>query len=167
MVKARPGRAVDHPLRYGPHEPMDFLLELVFQVVFEIVGELLMEIGFKASARVLRSKLGRGAVSLVVGFVFGVWWGAHLADQGSAHHPRLLWVSIAMAVAAGVGSLWQLRRAKEEDQAGERQDQRVMQRVIVLLVPWRWPAYRLLGFALLNTAIAAGILTGWRPPTLG
>lgn len=146
---------------------MDFLLELVFQVVFEILGELLMEIGFKASARVLRSKLGRGAVSLVVGFVFGVWWGAHLTDQGHAHRPRLLWVSLAVAVAAGIGGLWQLRRADVDDQAGAPGHQVGVERVIVFLVPWRWPAYRLFAFALLNAAIAAGIVTGWRPPTLG
>lgn len=146
---------------------MDFLLELVFQVVFEILGEILVEIGFKASARVLRSKLGRGAVSLVVGFVFGVCWGAHLADRGSAHRPRLLWVSLAMAVVAGIAGLWQLRRAEVDDRAGLQCDQGGAQRVIVLLVPWRWPSYRLIGFALLNAAIAAGILTGWRPPALG
>lgn len=139
---------------------MDFLFEFVFQVVFEIVGELLMEFGFKASARMLRSKLGRAAVSSVVGFVFGLWWGAHLADQGSAHRPRLLWVSIAMAVAAGIGGVWQRRRADVHDPDG-------VQRAIVVLVPWRWPSYRLFSFALLNVAIVAGILTGWRPPILG
>lgn len=139
---------------------MDFLFEIVFQVVFEVVGELFMEFGFKASARVVRSKLGRAAVSSVVGFGFGVWWGAHLAGQGGSHRPRLLWVSLAVALAAGVGALWRRRQARERPREG-------VQRVIVFLAPWRWPAFRLVGFALLNAAIAAGILTGWHPPTLG
>ncbi len=32
-----------------------------------------------------------------------------------------------------------------------------------VLLPWRWPAYRFLGFALMNAAIAAGIIVGFTP----
>jgi hypothetical protein len=46
-------------------------------------------------------------------------------------------------------------------------DEGGVQRVIVFLVPWRWAPYRLFAFTVLNAAIAAGILTGWHPHTLG
>ena len=136
---------------------MDFVFELLFQFLFEVVGEGLVELGFKGSARVLRSKIGRAVASTIAGFAFGVWWGAHLVDQGGAHRPRLFWVSIALALVAGIGAhrRWRTSAADEG------------QPVKILQVPWRWPLYRLVAFAALNTAIAAGIATGWHPPVLG
>jgi hypothetical protein len=33
--------------------------------------------------------------------------------------------------------------------------------------PWRWPAFRLVGLALMNVALAAGIAVGYTPPVPG
>jgi hypothetical protein len=99
-------------------------------------------------------------VSSMAGFGFGVWWGAHLVEQGAAHRPRLFWVSIALAVVAGIGAY---RRWQRSGWADPNEGQPVT----VLQVPWRWPVYRLVAFAVLNTAIAAGIATGWHPPVIG
>jgi hypothetical protein len=132
---------------------VDFLFEFVFQVLFEIVGEFLVEVGFHAAATVLRSRIGRLAVSAAFGLLAGVWWGDHLSSVG--HRPRLLWVSIAFAAAAALGGFYRQRRPVLE--MGARS----------LVVPWLWPAYRLWGFVVLNAALATGIATGWTPPVVG
>jgi len=33
----------------------------------------------------------------------------------------------------------------------------------IALLPWRWPTYRLVSFAVLNVAIAVGIALGFSP----
>ena len=37
---------------------------------------------------------------------------------------------------------------------------------VLLSPPWRWPAYRLAGFALLDAAVAVGIGLGFDPQPL-
>jgi hypothetical protein len=37
----------------------------------------------------------------------------------------------------------------------------------VLVMPWQWPLNRIVGFGVLNAAIAAGVATGWHPPVVG
>ncbi|MDQ1374535.1 MAG: hypothetical protein QOJ09_1873, partial [Actinomycetota bacterium] len=38
---------------------LDFLFEFLLQIVFEFVAEVLVEIGFKGAAGLLRSRTGR------------------------------------------------------------------------------------------------------------
>jgi hypothetical protein len=132
---------------------MDFLGELLVQIVIqfvvEVIGDLLIDTAFRGLARALQTALGRYVTGAVLGLGIGLAWGHHLS--GSATWPKLLWVSLGLAAAALVlapsrpagvaaGSLW--RQA--------------------LTPPWRWPASRLVGFAVLNLAIAAGIALTFR-----
>lgn len=129
---------------------MDFILELLFQLVvqlvFEILGEALLEGGARGAATILRNRVLRSALGALLGFGFGLFWGAHLS--GGAHWPRLLWVSLSLAVAAAA---WATGR--ERGAGWERP----------FALPWTWSAERLYGFAALNVALAAGIAVTFRP----
>ena len=129
---------------------MDFIFEFVFQILFEILGEALFEFGFKGAAAVMRSRVGRYATMAIAGFIFGVLWGTNLA--GGDHRPRLFWVSIAMAVIAGLGALYRRQRPVAEHRG-----------LGYLVAPTTWPAWRWLGFVVLTVAVALGIATGWTP----
>jgi hypothetical protein len=79
--------------------------------------------------------------------------------SGSPHRPKLLWVSLALALAAG---LLALRRASTRTPYGE--DRRwVWSWRTVLAPPWRWPRHRLIGFALVSIWIAIGVVLGYQP----
>jgi hypothetical protein len=134
---------------------VDFLFEFVFQILFEFLGEFLIEFGFKGAAAVLRSRIGRYATSAIAGFAFGVVWGAHVAEIGTPHRPRLFWVSVTLALLALLGGAYRRRRPVDAIT------------VTALAWPWTWPAARWAGFAVLNGAVAAGVATGWHPPVVG
>lgn len=130
---------------------MDFIFELIFQVLFEVVGEFLFEAGFHGAARVLRSRVGRFVVASLAGFGAGFWWGARLTTRGRVQEPRTLWISLALSAMAALGAV--LRRT----QGGATVEESVVS------PPWRWPTYRLAGFAILNAAVAAGVAIGFHP----
>ncbi len=133
---------------------MDFIFELIFQLLFEVIGEFLFEAGFHGAARVLRSRVGRFVVASLAGFGAGFWWGARLSAKGRVQEPRTLWISLALAVLAGLGAVWRWRQGSETvDEA-------------VVSPPWRRPTYRLAGFAILNAAVAAGVAVGFQPNPL-
>jgi hypothetical protein len=134
---------------------VDFHFELVFQILYEFLVDFLIENEFKGAAVVLRSRIGRYATSAITGFVFGVIWGAHVAEIGTPHRPRLFWVSVTLAVLALLGAGYRRRRAVDAIA------------VNALAWPWTWPASRWAGFAVLNGAVAAGVATGWHPPVVG
>lgn len=131
---------------------MDFLFEFLFQIMFEVIGEALLEFGFRGASRVWRSTIGRWTVSVIVGFGFGAYWGHYLSEAGTGHRPRLLWVSVALAVLAVITALVAGRRIHAEERA---------------MLPWTWPTARLIGFAALNIAIAVGIAVAYQPPIPG
>jgi hypothetical protein len=83
---------------------MGFLLELLVQAVVylivELVGEGLLQAGAHGAARVLRSRTGRYVVIGLTGLGVGLTWGWYLS--GSSTWPRLLWVSLVFALAAGL-----------------------------------------------------------------
>jgi hypothetical protein len=148
---------------------LEFLFELVFQFLFELVAEILFEAGHKGAARVLRNRWVRYGLAVVVGFGFGVWWG----DRLSGHHrPALFWVSLAVAAVAGIGAL---RRRTDSAAPGEERAVAELRRLAerptpeaahswrTVVDPRRWPAHRLVGLAILNGAVAAGIAVGFEP----
>ena len=148
---------------------IEFLFELVFQFLFEVVAEFLFEVGFKSAAKVLRLRIVRYGLLLAVGFGFGVWWGDRLSG---GHRPTLFWVSLAVAALAGLSALRrrphnvskgdeaavvELRRLADGPEAHETAAWRA------ILDPRDWPVQRLVGLALLNGAVAAGIAVGFEP----
>ena len=143
---------------------MDFLVELllqfVFEVLFEVLAELLLDLGVRGVARVLRSPLGRYATAALVGFGAGAWWGDYLSTAGRGHRPRLFWVSLALGTAFGVLAFARRRREGLRGSEPASRWERAF-------VPWTWPTFRLIGFAVLNFAIAAGIAVGFSPPVPG
>lgn len=133
---------------------MDALFEFLFQVVFEVIGEALFEAGYHGAARVLRSRVGRITIASVAGFGAGLWWGVHLTEMGRVQQPRAMWTSLALAGLAGLAALWRGRPEATYDNEA------------VFAPPWRWPAQRFLGLAVLNLAVAAGIAVGFDPRPL-
>lgn len=143
---------------------VELLIQLVVQVVVELIAEWLLEVSCRTLGRALKSQTGLYVISVLIGLGFGFFWGKHLSGQ--AHWPKLLWISLALA-ALGLGTAARRWATSYEgpmssfgtDVAAQPQAWRA-----ALLAPWRWPAPRLFGFALLNLAIAAGIGVGFRPP---
>ncbi len=131
---------------------MGFLLELlvhaVVYLIVELVGEGLLQAGAHGAARVLRSRTGRYVVIGLTGLCVGLAWGWHLS--GSSTWPRLLWVSLVFALAAGLLAVGRVGAPPTSalDGPGWRQ---------ALVPPWLWSAERLVGFAILNLGLAVGI----------
>ena len=139
---------------------MGIILELVLEFVGQILLEFLLDGIGRGVARVLRNRVVKAvlglAVGAAVGFGGGYWWGSRLTELGRTDPPRSLWVSIALAgafVALAVVRAVRRRRPVADD--------------TVTLAPWRWSVPRLLGFAVLNVAAAAGIAAGFTPRSLG
>lgn len=137
---------------------MDFLVEalvqLVIQFVIEVVFESLLGGAFRGLARALTTRAGQRLLSVAAGLGFGIAWGWHLAGQPDP--PKLLWVSVSLAVAAivlAVESRTSPRSTEANATAG------LWRRA--LLPPWQWPAARWVDFALLNVAIAVGAAVGY------
>ena len=136
---------------------MDFVVELLIQLVWQIIGELVFDYLIRRllrrvariTVRTSTRRVAQYTFSAVAGLAFGVAWGAHLA--GTRHWPKLLWVSVALAVAAGVLA----RRRRHAESAHLR-----IWRYLVL-PPWRWSHDRLFGLAIINVAIAIGIELGY------
>ncbi len=145
---------------------LEFVFELVFQILFEVAGEFLLEAGYKRTARVLRSPAVRYGLAGAAGFGFGVWWGERLSG---GHRPYLFWVSLAVAVVAGVAAL--RRRAEmPSSPAGAVAELRSLADTPpsrpeagwrTIIDPRRWPTQRFVGLAVLNGAVAAGIAVGF------
>ena len=127
---------------------IEVLVQLFVQVFVEIIGQALIELGFKATANVLRDRVARMVLGVAAGLAFGIGWGAHL--DGGQHWPKLLWVSLGLMVGALVLAA---QRPRGERSGWDRP----------FAPPWQWPAERLLSFALLNLAIAGGIAATFRP----
>jgi hypothetical protein len=128
---------------------LEFLIQLLVQLVVEVIGDLLIETALHGVANVLRDRIGRYAIAAVVGFGFGLAWGDHLSGETS--WPKLLWVSLALATAALVAAV--TRSARRADR-GRVEGSALRQ---ALTPPWHWQPDRLVGFVVLNLAIAGGI----------
>ena len=133
---------------------VEIIFEFVFQVLFEIIAQALFEIGLRGTARVLRSRIGRFFLASAFGYGGGLFWGARLSERGRVEEPRTLWISLGLAIAVGLAALWRWRATNPKDEPP------------AFSPPWRWPAHRLAGFAVLNAAIAAGVAIGFNPRPL-
>lgn len=137
---------------------VDFVIELLIQLFVELIldglGELLFKTPFRRVGRALGSNAARYTLGAIAGFGFGVFWGAHLS--GNETWPKLLWVSLALAAVAGLAAV--VRRSNPLLSPPHRDVWRD-----VLVPPWEWQVERLVGFMVLNLAIAAGIATSFTP----
>lgn len=136
---------------------LEFVIQLLVQLVVEVIGDFLLETAFHGVANVLRSRIGRYAIAVLIGFGFGLVWGDHLS--GHATWPKLLWVSLALATAALMAAV---TRAANPAGASPAEGSALRQ---ALAPPWRWHADRLVGFVVLNLAIAVGIALAFDPAT--
>ena len=139
-------------------------MEIIFELIFEFLGQIVLEFLLdglgRGVARVLRNRVVKAvlglAVGAAVGFGGGYWWGSRLTELGRTEPPRSLWVSIALAgVFVALAVVRAVRRRRPVAHDG------------VTHAPWRWSVLRLLGFALMNAAAAAGIAAGFTPRALG
>ena len=133
---------------------MTLLLELLVYLVVEVLGDLALEGGARGTIRFLRSRTGRFVTAGLVGLGFGLAWGTALS--GGATWPRLLWVSLSLGAAA-------LLLAAGRAGAPAQHDTRSAPWRRALVPPWRWSAERLVGVAVLNGALALGIVLTFRP----
>lgn len=131
---------------------MEIIVELIIQLFVEVIGELLFEAGLEGTGRALRSRVGRYVIAAILGLAAGLGWGAYVASNGLTTTPRSVWVSLVLAALAALAAL--MRSAHTEDEPAGLAS--------VLTWPWRWPAHRFNGFAVINLAIAAGILAGFQ-----
>ena len=140
---------------------LSVLVELLIEIVGQVVFELVLEGTFRGIARLLENRVVRtvlGALlAAAVGYGGGYWWGARLTELGRTDPPTSLWVSIGLAV---------LFLALAAARVGARGAGSASPGVGDRLLPWRWSAPRLLGFALMNGAAAAGITVGFVPRPL-
>ena len=127
---------------------MDFIIEVLFWFIFEVLGEVLFEAGSHGAAAVLRSFVGHFVVASVAGLGAGLWWGARLSERGRVREPRTVWMNQSRSRRSGCGSGGLAMEAS------------------VVSPPWCWPTYRLVGFAILNAAVAAGVAIGFHPHPL-
>ena len=141
---------------------MEVLFELVFEVVLQFVGEVLFDAGFRVVGRVLANRVVRAVIAIGAGFGAGYWWGARLSELGRTEPPSSLWVSIGLAVVFGTVALVKVLRDESHRFPAESR----MDRFELAFTPWRWSPARLLGFALVNVAVAAGIAAGFDPRPL-
>ena len=133
---------------------IEFVVQLVIQFVVEVIFESLLEGAFDGLARAMRTRSGQRSLTAAIGLVFGIAWGWHLASQ--PHPPKLLWVSLALALGAIVLMRWNRdssRRAVLTSRDGFWGR--------ALSPPWNWPSSRWVDFGVLNVAIAAGIIFGY------
>jgi len=129
---------------------VELLIQLIVQVVVEIVGQYLVGKALNRAASVLTTRIGRYVIGAVIALGFGIGWGQHLS--GRAHWPKLLWVSLGLAVVAAV--LASRRRAPGADHW-------MLTWRALIAPPWQWSRSRLIGFAVINVALALGIVIGY------
>lgn len=134
---------------------MDFLIEALIQIVVQILGDIVIEGVFHGVAVVLRRTLGRWITGGLLGLAFGIAWGRHLS--GATHYPRLLWVSLVLALVALVLAMGRPRPEEApQDATASAFDMRWL-----VTPPWRWGYERLYGFAFINAGITAGVLAAF------
>ena len=152
----------------APGAGMEIVFELLFEIFGQIIFEFLLEGSFRWLARVLSNRTVRIVLAIglavAVGYGGGYWWGSRLTELGRTDPPKSLWVSLGLAVIFITLAVAKALR-REEGRTAQHASQR--ERMEDALLPWRWSVLRLLGYALLNAAVAAGIAVGFTPRDLG
>ena len=142
---------------------MEIILELLFELVGQVVFEILLEGVFRSVARLLSNRIVRAilgaGLAVAGGYWAGYWWGSRLTELGRTDPPKSLWVSAGLAAFFVVLALVRTVRGEARLDRAAPHRERIAER----LLPWRWSLGRLLGFALLNTAVASGIAAGFTP----
>jgi hypothetical protein len=133
---------------------MELVLELVVWLVVQVVVEIIGEALWEGATRTMRSRTGRHVVGGIIGFAGGLAWGILYTDLPA--YPKTLWVSLALAAAGFALAAGSRGPVPATAQPGRPSGWRR-----VTIAPSAWPAHRLIGFALLNLAIAAGVLIGY------
>lgn len=145
---------------------MEIVLELLFEIVGQVVFEFLLEGVFRGVARLLSNRIVRvvlgSGLAVAVGYGGGYWWGSRLTELGRTDPPKSLWVSVSLVVFFLALALIRMARREVRQENASLQREWIAER----LLPWRWSLGRLLGFALLNAAVAAGIAVGFAPQAL-
>lgn len=136
---------------------IEFVIQVLAQIIVELVGDVLLGNAFRRVVNVLRSAIGRAVVGGLIGFGFGLAWGDHLSGQST--WPKLLWVSLALA---GVALVFAVRAAGRPAAGAPTAIVGETWRDL-MTPPWRWRPDRLLGFVVINLAIAGGIGLAFSP----
>jgi hypothetical protein len=146
---------------------MEAILELLIEGIFQLVLEILSEFGFRGVGKLLSNRVVRwvlGTVSATaLAFGAGWWWGDRAADAGDSEIPTSFYVSIGLAVVFGVLAVVRALRGTRADTfrvtLGDLFDEPAES--FRLLSPVHWSALRLLGFCLVNVAVALGVNAGF------
>lgn len=142
---------------------MELLFELVFEFLGQVVLEFLLEGTFRGLARLLSNRVVRAVLGVGLGVAVGLgggyWWGSRLTELGRTDPPKSLWVSLGLIVLFLLLALVQSLRGEPRSARSPSRRYRMAE----VLTPWRWSTARLLGFAVLNAALAAGIGAGFTP----
>lgn len=147
---------------------MGIFVEVLLEAILWLVGEVVLETGSRGLARLLASRIGRGVIALAaiaLAYGGGWWWAHRFAGAGQTAWPTALRVTVGLALVFALLAL--LRRLRTQAAPKSSPPAPASSgdglRAGLALAPWRWPAGRLAGFALLNAAAAMGILVGFSP----
>jgi hypothetical protein len=96
----------------------------------------------------------------------GWWWGDRAADAGDADIPTSFYVSIGLAIVFGLLAIARFVKGRRDDTFRVSFADLFEEPVesVRLLSPVHWSAWRLLGFCLVNIAVALGVNAGYVEP---
>ena len=148
---------------------MEVIFELLFEVVGQVLVEALFDLGFRGVGKLLGNRIVRWVLGTLAGAALayggGWWWGDRLSEAGRTDAPSSLYVSIGLAVTFGVLAILRAAHGRRQDSfrvtAGDLLDE--PGESLRLLSPVHWSPWRLLGFCLVNIAVAMGISAGFTP----
>lgn len=150
---------------------MEVIVELLLEGLIQLLLEGLFELGFRGIGKLLANRVVRWVLGTVIAasiaYGGGWWWGDRLASEGQTEMPTSFYVSIGLAAAFGALSIVRALRGPRTDTVnmspGDRFDSPAES--MRLLSPVHWSVRRLLGFCLVNVAVAIGINAGFTVET--
>jgi hypothetical protein len=125
---------------------VEFLIEVLLTVIDALFRTVWRRVD---TERAFRSPTLLFIIDATLGLGSGAWWG-----QRASHWPGLFWMSVAVALLCVPLAVLAAKR-READHVAP-----------VLSWPWHWPTYRVMGLAVLNLAVAAGIALTFHPAHL-
>ena len=151
---------------------MEVILEILFEGVFQLILEILSELGFRGVGKLLSNRVVRwvlGTVSAAaLAYGAGWWWGNRATEAGDTEIPTSFFVSIGLAVVFTVLAVARAVRGRRRDTFrvtwSDLFDEPAES--FRLMSPVHWSALRLVGFALVNVAVALGVHAGYTTEVL-